>query len=326
MLQRPKSIIIYSPYSTETAQGNAISAFRLEKILEGLRYRVEIESMGYSGVESSHLIALNAWRSAEVIKQFRKQNPASRVIILITGSDINHEDFSDPDSVVRRSMSDADALVMLHDIEYGKLPADLQDKCTVIHPSVCLPSHLRHMPTDRDFLVMMSGNLRKVKHPRLAVEIAKILPSSSGVKIHSYGEAEGDILEMVTEASKELENYQWEGRKEHAETLEIMQHTQLLLNTSHAEGGANAICEALSLGIPVIATDIRGNRGMLGEDYMGFYAEKDASAGAALLLRAETDHQFYKDLVAQVKARAPLFSYANESKLWRELVKSIFNF
>ena len=321
-----KPIIIYSPYSTKTAQGNAISAFRLEKILVELGYDISIESMSYSGLESPCLIALNAWRSAEVIQQFRAKNPNSKVIILITGSDINHEEFGDSNSVVRCSMNDADALVMLHDIEYSKLPSDLQEKCQVIYPSVFLPPHLKHSPIEADFRVMMSGNLRRVKHPQLAVDIAHLLPPSSKIKIQSYGEAEGAIFEMVSEASKELKNYQWEGRKEHGETLELMQQTQLLLNTSNAEGGANAICEAITLGIPVIASNIRGNRGMLGEHYTGFYEENNAAAGVELLLRAELDSQFYQDLVKQVKTRASLFSYENESKLWGELVKKYFSF
>jgi hypothetical protein len=34
---------------------------------------------------------------------------------------------------------------------------------------------------------------------------------------------------------------------------------------SHMEGGANVIIEAVTSGVPVLASDIVGNRGMLGE-------------------------------------------------------------
>jgi glycosyltransferase involved in cell wall biosynthesis len=40
---------------------------------------------------------------------------------------------------------------------------------------------------------------------------------------------------------------------------------------SHMEGGANVIIEAVCAGVPVLASDIGGNRGMLGDDYAGYF-------------------------------------------------------
>jgi hypothetical protein len=54
---------------------------------------------------------------------------------------------------------------------------------------------------------------------------------------------------------------------------------------SHMEGGANVIIEAVCAGVPVLASDIGGNRGMLGDDYAGYFPPGDAAALAQLIDR-----------------------------------------
>ena len=50
------------------------------------------------------------------------------------------------------------------------------------------------------------------------------------------------------------------------------------------EGSCNAMCEALALGVPVIASRISGLIGTLGEDYPGYFAVEDTQALAEQLV------------------------------------------
>ena len=77
--------------------------------------------------------------------------------------------------------------------------------------------------------------------------------------------------------------------------------------SSRMEGGANVICEAVTADAPVIASDIPGNIGMLGEDYAGYYPCGDELALASLLWRAESEADFYRQLGAQCVTRRELF-------------------
>lgn len=79
------------------------------------------------------------------------------------------------------------------------------------------------------------------------------------------------------------------------------------------EGGANVICEAVMAGTPVLASRIPGNVGMLGSDYAGYYPLGDEAALAELMLRAETDPEFYRRLADQCAARVPLFEPVREA-------------
>jgi len=86
------------------------------------------------------------------------------------------------------------------------------------------------------------------------------------------------------------------------------------------EGSCNAMCEALALGVPVIASRISGLIGTLGEDYPGYFAVEDTQALAEQLRRAETDHAFYTDLRERCRQAAKLLEPAREQEAWANLL------
>ena len=299
-----------------------MTAERTELILRKAGYDVQMEAESYQGADASCLIALNARRSAGVVAEFDLLHPGRQVIVIITGSDINHAEMEDEGSATRRTMARADALVVLHEADMEVLPGGLREKATCIFPSVRLPGSALHDPAPGDvFEVIMAGNLRAVKNPQLAVEVAALLPDDSPIFINSYGDASEELAVEMTHASAEVRHFNWCGKLDHATLMEKMARAHILLNTSILEGGANAICEAVTMGLPVIATDIRGNVGMLGEDYPGLFPCGDAQAAAGLLRRCATDASFYEELKRRVKQRASLFDFATESSAWVDLIR-----
>jgi glycosyltransferase involved in cell wall biosynthesis len=89
------------------------------------------------------------------------------------------------------------------------------------------------------------------------------------------------------------------------------------------EGGAHVVSEAIAAGVPVIASDIAGNVGLLGEDYPGYFPVGNEQALAALLLRAETDSNFLRSLKAAVKARRSLTDPAAERRAIASLIAAL---
>jgi glycosyltransferase involved in cell wall biosynthesis len=86
------------------------------------------------------------------------------------------------------------------------------------------------------------------------------------------------------------------------------------------EGGANAVGEALVVGVPVVSSRISGSVGLLGEDYPGYFPTGDTQALAELLLRAETDGAFWDELRRRCEERRGLFEPARERESWRRLL------
>ena len=86
------------------------------------------------------------------------------------------------------------------------------------------------------------------------------------------------------------------------------------------EGGANVVSEAVVAGVPVIASRIDGNVGLLGDAYDGYFPARDTAALAAILDRAEREPGFLDRPGAQGRARKPLFAPEREREAWRRLL------
>ena len=306
------NLLIHSPYADHTGQGNSVTAVRLGKILSGSGYHVTHSEQNYSGESAEVMIALNARKSAKAIARFCELNPGSKLIIILTGTDINHPDSLDKDSATWVSMKLADRLVVLHEASLEQVPEIFRGKTSVIYPSVTLPADLQHAP-EGDFTIIMTGNMRKEKNPALAVAAAEKI--SPALEIHHYGECTSTGSENVIE----------HGIFSHDTMLDAMSSAGVLLNTSFQEGGANAICEAVTMGLPVVASAIPGNIGMLGEDYAGLFPSNDLDALVNMLEKTANDPDFYALLKKQIATRAPLFTYAQESESWQDLLNGLIN-
>ena len=81
------------------------------------------------------------------------------------------------------------------------------------------------------------------------------------------------------------------------------------------------LSEAIVAGVPVLASDIPGNVGILGRSYAGFFKVGDARGLARLMYRAETDDEFYARLCRRTDQLSGLFEPEKERKAWKELLE-----
>ena len=119
--------------------------------------------------------------------------------------------------------------------------------------------------------------------------------------------------------------YLWKGEKAGWEVRKEFSKTNLMLISSTSEGGANVISEALVAGVPVIASKINGNIGMLGKDYIGFYSVGDEKALRDLLIKCENDSSFLSKLARSCRARSKLFDASEEKRRWKNLLSEVEN-
>jgi glycosyltransferase involved in cell wall biosynthesis len=93
--------------------------------------------------------------------------------------------------------------------------------------------------------------------------------------------------------------------------------------SSLSEGGANVISESIVAGVPILASRMEGNVGLLGADYPGYFPVGDTEALARLLRRIETDRAFVANLRRAIGRRAPLFRPEREIEAWRRLLAEL---
>ena len=81
--------------------------------------------------------------------------------------------------------------------------------------------------------------------------------------------------------------------------------------------------EAIVAFVPILASRVAGNVGILGKDYPGLFKAGDAKQLARLLSRAESDAQFLGQLKSRVTKLRPLFDPAQEEKAWAILLREL---
>ena len=89
------------------------------------------------------------------------------------------------------------------------------------------------------------------------------------------------------------------------------------------EGGANVVSEAIACGVPVIASAVPGNIGLLGANYPGLFALGSTDALAALMTRAVMQERFLPRLRDAIRRLQPKIEPARENRAWLTLVNRL---
>ena len=89
------------------------------------------------------------------------------------------------------------------------------------------------------------------------------------------------------------------------------------------EGGANVLSEAIAASLPLLASRIDGNVGILGPDFPGLFDVGCTRQLARLLTRAETSPAYLAELSAWSKSLAPLADPAREEHAWSDLIREL---
>jgi putative glycosyltransferase (TIGR04348 family) len=306
-----------------------MTALRWQGFLEELGYSVEVTE-SWSKDDTGLLIALHAYRSHQSIVAFKKKYPKRPIVLVLTGTDL-YRDMENHNEVIQ-SMEMADQLVILQSCAVDLIPADLRYKVQVIYQSVDVDIDIdidigngnRDSATKDDFVVSIIGHLREEKDPFCIVRSLPLLPSNSKITVKHLGQAMNlQMKDQATHFSATIDRYQWLGELSHTDALKVLSQSRLMVISSRMEGGAHVVSEAIALGIPVIASDIPGNRGLLGEDYPGYYPVADENALTALLYRAEKLPPFYASLQKRIILRRELINPANEKQSIQAMVNAL---
>jgi len=314
-------INLITPAKKYSRNGNRTSAIRWARFLRARGHKVDINTK-YNGSSCDLMIALHAWRAAPAINLYRSLYPKGPLVVALGGTDINTFLKSEPE-ITLNSMELADALVCLHDQVSEVLPRHLHKKLKVIYQSANPLSSSRN-PSKRYFDICVIGHLREEKDPLRAAFAVGLLPKESRVRLLHLGKAHNDdwACAAIEEQSKN-KRYRWLGEVPGWRVRRELTKTCLMALTSIQEGGANVISEAIVAGVPVVASDIPGNTGLLGLDYPGLYPSGDERALAKIFTRAENDLLFLKRLEDACKKLRPKFSPNRESQEWDNLIRHV---
>jgi len=263
---------------------------------------------------------LHARKSSASVKKFHRAHPGRPLIVVLTGTDLYRD--IETHATARQSLELASRLVVLQAAGIQQLARHLRAKTRVIYQSAA--TRLRHDPPHNRFRIAVVGHLRNEKDPfRAALAIGR-LPDNADIELMQLGAAlSPDMARAAQRWMHDEPRYHWLGSRPHAETLRRMAKSHLLVVSSAMEGGANVICEAARIGVPVLASRVSGNIGMLGGDYPGYFTLHDDRALARLVTRAAGEKKHYEKLKQAVLRRRPLFAPSAECGALLKLVREI---
>ena len=313
-------ILIVTPAPPRSRKGNRVTAVRWSRILRDLGHAVVI-AQEYKAQRCDLLVALHALRSFPSIERFRHLHPVLPLIVTLTGTDL-YGDIG-TDKRARRSLDLADALIVLQSRGIDDLPEAVRSKARVIYQSIRPPPGAPR-PRRDVFEICVVGHLRPVKDPFRTAAASRLLPASSRIRVlHIGGALSADMERLAHRESADNPRYRWLGELPRWRTIRALARCRLLVLSSQMEGGAHVVSEALACGVPVVASDIPGSVGLLGESYPGYFPVGDTQALSDLLLRCETDSDFYAELEQGCVSLAALVDPARETACWARLLTDL---
>jgi putative glycosyltransferase (TIGR04348 family) len=313
-------IYLACPAPAGSRRGNRVTAQRWSAILRGLGHRVTIGDH-WAGEPCDLMVALHARKSHPSMAAYRAQHPRKPLILCLTGTDLYHD--LPTSAAARESIAWADRLVVLHAKAADDLPAGIHGKIRVIRQSLPAP---RTQPRKRRsaFDVCVLGHLRDEKDPLRAALALRFVPRTVPIRVTHAGQALTRRCEEHARRLMEHEpRYRWLGEVPRGRARAILARSRAMVISSRMEGGANVVSEAIVLGVPVLASHIPGNVGLLGEDWPAYYPVGDTRALADLMVRAATAPDIQSDLRERLRRLAPLFHPDRERAAWRNLLAEL---
>ena len=314
--RRRPQVCIVSPALAEANNGNWHTASRWQKFLAPVA-DVQIALAWSNSTPADALIALHARRSADSIERFSQAHPHAPLALVMTGTDLYRDIRTE--AAAQHAMQCASHVVVLQDEGLMALPAAVRARARVIVQSAT--KLVRRDLSARPFELVAVGHLREEKDPATLMAAARLLRADAPLHITHIGSALDPALgELATQTMQACPRYRWLGALPRASARRHIASAQALVHMSRMEGGANVVIEAIRSGVPVLASHIDGNVGLLGADYGGYFPVGDAQALARLIQRAASDDAFLTHLRAQCAVREPRFTPATERAAVRGLL------
>jgi putative glycosyltransferase (TIGR04348 family) len=316
MLPNPhQRIAIITPALADANNGNWQTAKRWSIFLDNL-YEIEVsKTIDTNLVLFDALIGLHARRSASAIKVFAETKKP--IAVVLTGTDLYGDT---PDHIeVRESLEIANRIVVLQEDALKLVPQRFKNKTEVIYQSAAVrkPGPFRQ----RTFDIAFVGHLRAVKDPMTVLNAMRLLPSPALRLIHigKLDEYENEF----TKAAISDTRIQPKGPLPHLDTRRTLGKCRLMVISSIMEGGANVVIEAITHEVPVLASRMSGNLGMLGSDYPGYFDVGDHRSLAKLIQRCMDDKKFLDLLKKYGARRATRFYPATEKRAVLQLAHKL---
>ena len=230
--------------------------------------------------------------------------------VLIT---INKEDYARAQKLLRAKRIEYVPGVGINTAKFRELTIDRQEKrCSLGY-------------ADEDFLALTVAEMTPNKnHITILKAMALLKDREEFQHIHYLICGRGEMWASLEESAKEL------GITDHVNFLgyrtdapELYKASDLFLFVTFREGLSVALMEAMSSGMPVICSRIRGNTDLIEDGVEGLIVENNPQAVAEGILKLYRDPALRQQLGAAATKKVGLFDAENVHRLMKDIYLSL---
>lgn len=297
-------VAIISPYSTGPMRGNITTVLRIIRHLEDsgisvLQIPADVlqpdEMLNKLRSFSPDLIhAFHAYHCGPIAHLLASKTDKP-FIITITGSDINEPAFR-AHPATARSLAEAASIVCFDHNSAESVKANFpetSDKITIIPQGVeALPAKGSSFPPipDDAFVLLLPVTLRPVKQVEFAICASAPLTSSIDklLLVIAGGAIDSAYVFKIQKLLAVYPHAIWVGEIPHNRMGDLYSRANIVLNCSRYEEMPNSLLEAMQLGRPVLAADIRGNRSLVAHGNTGWLYSDESDFQKIVLTLAKS--------------------------------------
>ena len=284
-------LAIVTPHYFPSVRGNSITVQRIESSLRDQGLSVQVFSLDRQ--DGDAILAGLRRLSPDLVHGFHATATGPLVVqaagdlgipavVTLTGTDVNQDLFHPTfRATILTVLEAARAIVVFHEAIRDKLLHEsptLRPRVHVISQAVrCDETRydLRgKLSLDRrHFVVFHPAGIRRVKNiPVVIPPLAALHQRHPHLRYVLAGPViEEDEGERVETMLRDLPWAFYLSAVSHEEICAILSQIEVVISSSVSEGGmSNAILEAMSKGVPVLASDIEGNRTVIVDGHDGF--------------------------------------------------------
>ena len=313
---------LITPAAPGSLNGNRVTANRWARILRELGHDVVV-NQAYDDEEFDLLVAIHALRSASAVMRFRDRFPDRPVVVLLAGTDVYGPLYDGHGLAVLQA---ADRLVTLQRCAIDELSLEHRSKARTIVQSAEPTPGAGPSPHARHFDVAVIGHLRLVKDPFLTAKATRNLPVDSHIRVLQAGEPlEAGMARRASVLTRDHPRYNWLRGLPAWRTRRLLKRSHVMVISSISEGGANVVSEAVVDRVPILASRMPGNTGLLGDGYPGYFSVGSFAELRRLLLRCERERPFLDGLRDAVDELRLLLTRDRERQEWSALIEELFS-
>lgn len=178
---------------------------------------------------------------------------------------------------------------------------------------------------EKDFLILTVAEMTPNKNHITVLNALSLLKDSEEfVNIHYLVCGRGVMRESLEDSARTL------GISDHVNFLgyrtdapQLYRCSDMFAFVSFREGLSVALMEAMSCGLPIMCTKIRGNTDLIDNEVCGIFTENDPQAVADSILRLYRDPEFRASLGKAATEKVMLFDEENVLKQVKEIYLSV---